>query len=291
MPQPSEVEPGRSLFAHDLERRLLDGVGVGPGDTALEVASGFGALCLRLASRVRPGGTTICSDVRPERVAAMAELIKEVGIEDIEVRRLDMLRIDLPDESVDGILCRWGLMFALPAETALREAFRVLRPRRSLAVAAWAEADLNPWITLVDAAIQAVGLQVPDDRRAPGKMFSLGAPGKLAGLVRTVGFEEVTVSEVDLTWEYASFEEYWEEEARIAGPFEAFFDRLHPVELSAVQDRLRNLLDSYSLDTGGYRVPGVTLLVTGRRPERDGSISRPTVTGDESMADLPRASG
>ena len=265
-PQPTEVEPGRSLYAHDLERRLLDGVAVGPGDTVLEVAAGFGALCLRLAGRARPGGRTICSDIRPERVAAMEDLIKRSGAEGIEVRRLDMLRLDLADSSVDGILCRWGLMFALPPETALGEAFRALRPGCSLAVAVWAEAAMNPWITLVDSAIQDAGLQLPDDRRGPGRMFSLGAPGKIAGLLRTAGFEDVTVDEVDLAWEYASFDGYWEEEALIPGPFEAFFDGLQPVQLGAVRDRLRSLLGRYALETGGYRVPGVSLVATGRRP-------------------------
>ena len=265
-PQPTEVEPGRSLYAHDLERRLLDGVAVGPGDIVLELASGFGALCLRLAGRVRPGGRTICSEIRPRRVAAMEDLIKRGGAEDIKVRTLDMLRLDLADSSVDGILCRWGLMFAVPPEGALSEAFRVLRPRRRLAVAVWAEPALNPWITLVDAAIQDAGLQVPDDRRGPGRMFSLGAPGKLTSLLRTAGFEDVTVNEVDLAWEYPSFEAYWEEEVLIPGPFEAFFDSLQQVQLGAVRDRLRSLLGPYALETDGYRVPGVTLVATGRRP-------------------------
>jgi SAM-dependent methyltransferase len=282
--QPTEVEPGRSLYAHDLERRLLDGIAVGPGDTVLELAAGFGALCLRLAGRVRPGGRTICSDIRPERVAAMEDLIRRDGAEDIEVRTLDMLRLDLANSSVDGILCRWGLMFALPPERAVSEAIRVLRPRRRLAVAVWAEPALNPWITLVDAAIQDAGLQVPDDRRGPGRMFSLGAPGKLASLLRAAGFEDVTVDGVDLTWEYRSFEAYWEEEVLIPGPFEAFFDSLQQVQLGAVRDRLRSLLGPYALETGGYRVPGVTLVASGRRP----TAGAPGRARGE-MATLPRA--
>ena len=282
--QPTEVEPGRSLYAHDLERRLLDGIAVGPGDTVLELAAGFGALCLRLAGRVRPGGRTICSDIRPERVAAMEDLIRRDGAEDIEVRTLDMLRLDLANSSVDGILCRWGLMFALPPEGAVSEAIRVLRPRRRLAVAVWAEPALNPWITLVDAAIQDAGLQVPDDRRGPGRMFSLGAPGKLASLLRAAGFEDVTVDGVDLTWEYRSFEAYWEEEVLLPGPFEAFFDSLQQVQLGAVRDRLRSLLGPYALETGGYRVPGVTLVASGRRP----TAGAPGRARGE-MATLPRA--
>ena len=154
----------------------------------------------------------------------------------------------------------------------------------ALAVAVWAEPALNPWITLVDAAIQHAGLQVPDDRRGPGRMFSLGAPGKLESLLRASGFEDVTVDGVDLTWEYRSFEAYWEEEVLIRGPFEAFFDSLQQVQLGAVRDRLRSLLGPYALETGGYRVPGVTLVASGRRP----TAGAPGRARGE-MATLPRA--
>lgn len=264
--EPSEVEPLRSLFASDLERLLLDGVDVHPGDTVLELASGMGALCVRLANRVRPGGRTICSDIRPERVAAVQELVAGTAARDIDVRQLDMLRLQLPDASVDGILCRWGLMYAVPEAEALREAIRVLRPGRRLVVAVWAEAAVNPWISLIDAAILDAGLEVPDDRQATGRMFSLGRPGTLDRLISDAGFDSVKVVEVPLSWAYASFEAFWDEEGLIAGPFEQFFGALERVQLRDVQDRLRAALAAHTAKGGGYRIPGVTLVASGRRP-------------------------
>jgi len=257
---PSEVEPGRRLFAHELERRLLDEVALGPGDTALELASGFGPTCLKLAQRVRPGGRTICSDLRRERVAATRRLVEDDGATDVDVRVIDMLRIDLPDDSVDAILCRWGFMFAVPTATALRESRRVLRRARRLVFATWADPRRNPWITLVDEAVAGAGLSRPTDRTAPGQMFSLCEPARLSALLEEAGFGDVVVDAVELGWEYDDFDSFWAEEALIKGAWEDFLRGLPAVDRGRVQGRLRELLEPYRHGDRGYRVPGLSLL-------------------------------
>ena len=70
----------------------------------------------------------------------------ELGVTNVEFDVVDAAAIDLPDASVDGILCRWGLML-VPAWTRLREVARVLRPGGRAAVAVWAEPDRNDWLT------------------------------------------------------------------------------------------------------------------------------------------------
>ncbi len=262
---PTEVEPGRRLYASDLERRLLDGVGVGPGETVLELASGFGALGLRLAERVRPGGRTICSDIRPERVDAIGRRVEETGAEDIDVRVLDMLRLELPDASVDGIVCRWGFMFPLPPEQAFAEAHRVLRPGHRLVLAAWADPSRNPWISLVDDALRDEGHPLPVDRRSPGRMFSLANPARLRALMTAAGFDGVVVDEVPLEWGYDDFDAYWEEEGLIPGPFEDYLRALPPASSGAIRERLRASLEPWTQPAGGYKIAGVTMVAAGRR--------------------------
>ena len=80
------------------------------------------------------------------------------------------------------------------------------------------------------------------------------------------GFQSVAVGEVPLSWAYASFEAFWDEEGLIAGPFEEFFGSLERSQLRDVQDRLRIALAAFAEDGGGYRIPGVTLVASGRRP-------------------------
>lgn len=262
-PAPSEIEVGRRLYGQALERWLLDGLGVEPGDKVLELASGLGATCSRLGELVRPGGHAICSDLQLDRVAAIRRRV--AGAEGIEVRVLDMLALDLPDASVDGVLCRWGLMFPLPTEQAFAEAARVLRPRRRLVLAVWAEPDRNPWITLVDEALLATGHPLPADRRWPGRMFSLANPRRLRTLMAGAGFDDIVVDEVPLVWEYDDFEAYWDEEVLVAGPYETYIRGLRPGGLSLLRARLRSSLEPYRMPDDGYGLPGVTLVARGRR--------------------------
>jgi demethylmenaquinone methyltransferase/2-methoxy-6-polyprenyl-1,4-benzoquinol methylase len=51
---------------HKWRRRAVDLARVGPGDRALDVATGTGDLALELASRVAPGGQVIASDFSQE---------------------------------------------------------------------------------------------------------------------------------------------------------------------------------------------------------------------------------
>ena len=54
---------------HKWRRRAVDLAGVGPGDRALDVATGTGDLALELASRVAPGGEVIASDFSEEMLS------------------------------------------------------------------------------------------------------------------------------------------------------------------------------------------------------------------------------
>jgi len=50
-----------------------------------------------------------------------------LGLANVEHREMDAERMDLEDDSVDGVLCRWGYMLMADPATALAETRRVLR--------------------------------------------------------------------------------------------------------------------------------------------------------------------
>src|SRR5688572_20678108 len=54
---------------HKWRRRAVDLARVGPGDRALDVATGTGDLALELAARVAPGGEVIASDFSEEMLS------------------------------------------------------------------------------------------------------------------------------------------------------------------------------------------------------------------------------
>nr|MBA2383735.1 class I SAM-dependent methyltransferase [Actinomycetota bacterium] len=109
-------------------------------DTLLELAGGTGELAELLAPRVKH---VVSTDLSP----AMVDAARRRGIAGVEHRVMDMQAIDLPDDSVDGVVCRFGYMLVPDPALALRETHRVLHSGGRLAFATWAEAKRNPWAT------------------------------------------------------------------------------------------------------------------------------------------------
>ncbi|MGZ4174225.1 MAG: class I SAM-dependent methyltransferase, partial [Solirubrobacteraceae bacterium] len=147
---------------------MLEHLGLHPGQRVLELAAGPGDTGFLAAELIEPGGVLISSDA----VEAMLEVARAraaaLRVENVEFQRLELEWIDLPTASVDALLCRWGLMFALDPAAALSEFRRVLRPGGRLALAAWDAAEVNPWATLPTRALLQHGWVEPPDPAAPG---------------------------------------------------------------------------------------------------------------------------
>ena len=94
------------------------------------------------------------------------------------------------------MLCKWGLMFAVDPEAALREMRRVLRPGGRVALAVWDEPPANPWATITTRALVELGHATEPDPDAPG-MFALAPPGRLQEVLEAAGFLEVVVESVE----------------------------------------------------------------------------------------------
>jgi len=81
-----------------------------PGQTILDIAAGTGDLGLRVAERVGDEGHVISTDFAPEMVDVARRQGEARGLTNVEYRVLDAESMDLDDDSVDGVVCRWGYM-------------------------------------------------------------------------------------------------------------------------------------------------------------------------------------
>jgi SAM-dependent methyltransferase len=269
MPSLNSACDGRTIHTDELDRWLMDALRMRVGDTVLELAAGTEGLSARLAGRVRPGGTIICSDREPHRVAEAIRLFAERGAGDVSARVIDMVHVDLPEESVDGVICRWGYMFALPQEAAFEETFRVLRPGRPIALSVWGDSHRNPWMSFVNDAFAAEGHAVRAHDSEPGEIFSLAEADTLRALLIGAGFEEIVLQEIPVELEYIDSDAHWNEEACFPnGPFTSYLATLESEQVSALRARLDADLSPFRLPSGGYLIPGLTLNATARRPDR-----------------------
>ncbi len=187
------------------------------------------------------------------------------GLGNVECRVMDAQRMDLPDESVDAVLSRFGLMLMPEPALALSEAHRVLRPGGRLAFAVWGPPDRNPWIVLIGMTLTQLGLQPPGDPFAPGGMFSLAPPGVAEEMTAKAGFTGVQVEELLVAQRFATFDEYWDFQSEVAGSLAEMLRSLPGEDVS----RLRTALEDASkpfLSTDGYEFPGLALGVAASRP-------------------------
>lgn len=101
-----------------------------PGDTVLELAAGVGDTGFEAARIVGPDGRLICSDFSRGMLDAARRRGRELGLDNVDYRVIDAERIDLDDDSVDGVLCRYGYMLTRPRCSRRRASTR-FTPRRA----------------------------------------------------------------------------------------------------------------------------------------------------------------
>jgi ubiquinone/menaquinone biosynthesis C-methylase UbiE len=77
----------------------------------------------------------------------------ERGVHNVEYRVIDAERIELDDDSVDDVLCRFGYMLMDDPAAALAETRRVLRPGGRLALAVWGAPERDPWVAILALSV------------------------------------------------------------------------------------------------------------------------------------------
>ena len=227
-----------------------------PGQTILDVAAGPGDLGFRVAERVGSEGTVLSTDFAPEMVEAARRIAASRGLGNVEFKVLNAERMDLDDDSVDGVVCRWGYMLMADPAAALRESRRVLRDGGSLGLAVWAAPDRNPWAAIPAMTIVARGHMPPPEPGAPG-IFAMADPELIRSLVTGAGFGEPEIEEIAFEFRYDDFDDFWDVLVRIAGPIARVLNALPDDERQATRDAIEEAVAPFRAEDGSYSTPAL----------------------------------
>lgn len=258
-------ERQRALFwdaTRGVSERLVELVAPASGQVLLELAAGPGDTGFLAARALEPGGRLLTTDGVPEMVAAARRRGEALGLDNVDYAVADAAELPFADSSVDGVLCRWGLMLVPDCDAAAREIARVLRPGGRAALAVWAESDRNPWMTAPGRAALELGLADRPDPTAPGP-FRLAAPGHLRGILERAGLSVETEAEVELTWRAESLDAWWEIVLDTSRALSLLVERLSIDELARVRQGAEERLASYVDPNGSLAVPGVARVALG----------------------------
>jgi SAM-dependent methyltransferase len=230
-----------------------------PGQTILELAAGTGETGFAAAERIGPDGKLISTDFAAPMVEAARRRADELGLGNVEFRTMDAEQMDLPDNSVDGVLCRFGYMLMADPAAALAETRRVLRDGGRLSFGVWGDALRNPWAAIAGAALVEHGHMPMPEPDAPG-IFAMGDPGRIESLVSGASFGEPRIEDVAVEWTFEDFDGYWNFLLDLAGPIATVINGLEEDQRAQVRETMERNAESVR-DGGGYVFPGVALIV------------------------------
>jgi SAM-dependent methyltransferase len=223
-----EAEAGGQVVS----RKLVELADLGPGDTVLDVATGYGEPALTAARAVLPGGHVMAADIAPNLLAFGRERAGRAGLDNVEFRETDAETLEFPDETFDAVLCRQGLQFLPDVAGTLKRLNSALRSGGRLAAAVWGPLETVQFALPIPIITRELGLPPPPLGR-PGP-FALGNAELLARLVAAAGFSEIETGTVTAIYETASAEDFTQWVRDVAPPIVRLTDGQPPEVASRV---------------------------------------------------------
>jgi ubiquinone/menaquinone biosynthesis C-methylase UbiE len=237
---------------------LVEALEPRPGDTVLELAAGPGDTGFAAAELLGENGRLVSTDLTPSMVEVARRRAAELGLGNVEHRVMDAERMELGDDSVDGVLCKFGYMLMPDQRAACAETRRVLRPGGRLALAVWRSSELNPWISVAGRLLVERGLVPAPERGAPG-IFALANEERLRGLLEGSGFEVDRTEDVLVSFVYADLDDYVSRARETGGVFARVWSEAPEGERAAIRAELERAFVPYEAE-GRFELPGVALV-------------------------------
>ena len=115
--------------------KTLQGAGIEPGQTILEVGCGTGFFTIPAAKLIGAEGSLIAMDPSAGFIEQVSKKVRKADQENVRVVRRDALDTKLDTASIDKVLLFGVIPFPLlPLDRLLPEMHRVLKPEGNLAV-------------------------------------------------------------------------------------------------------------------------------------------------------------
>jgi SAM-dependent methyltransferase len=234
---------------------LISAAGLRPGQSALDVGCGPGALTAALAELL---GADCVAAVDPSEPFARACASRVRGGQ-VAVAAAEALPFG--DGSFDAALSQLVVNFMTDARAGVGEMRRVTRPGGTVASAVW---DYAGGMTLLRRFWDAAVALDPDaEGLDEGRSMPWCRPDELEELWRAAGLEDVKTSELVVEAGYDGFDDLWQPLESGVGPSGAYAAGLPPERRARLRDEL-----SRRLGAGGepFRLAARAWCVTGRAP-------------------------
>jgi ubiquinone/menaquinone biosynthesis C-methylase UbiE len=243
---------------------LVEEARIGIGQEVLDIGGGSGEPSLTISSIVGPTGSVMYTDP----VAGMVEIARaEAGrraLTNIHFSQCSADDLPFADRTFDVAVGRLSAMFFADPVTAVREALRVIREDGNVSFVVWASEEANPFFSTVNDVIDRFVESPPEDPDAPDA-FRFAVPGKLVGILKNAGAENVTERQLNFEIRATiSLEQFWQLRTEMSESLRTKMARLAPAQLPTIKQAAADAAGRY-FESGTMRFPAEVLIVTGRK--------------------------
>ena len=190
-----------------VSERIVSMARVQSGDRVLDVAAGYGEPALTAAEVVGPDGEVVATDISAGMLAYGRERAAAAGLENVRFVESDASSLEFPEASFDAALSRWGIIFEPDGEGAATRVRGFLKPGAKMAISSWGPPERCPFLSVPMSTVMKMLDVPPPPAGTPGPL-SRPTPEAIGGLLEGGGFSGVEVEELDVTFEYASADEF-----------------------------------------------------------------------------------
>lgn len=237
-------------FFVPIAARLVELLGIAPGDRVADLGCGKGAFLMRAAAAAGPSDQIVGLDVSPGMVAEARRSAAQAGLGDVQVVVGDAQAPQLPGGPFDVVGSSLVLFFLPDPAAALRAWHGLLAPGGKLGVATFGSID--PAWQHIDEVFEPYLTPAMLDARTSGKKGPFASDQGMVDLVTTAGFADVVTHRFDLPVRFADAEQWYAFTMSVGQ--RAHWMAVPEAERPAVRAEAERRLERAADESGGYVV-------------------------------------
>lgn len=235
-------------YSEPLAAEFLRLLGPRPGQRALDVGCGPGALTALLVERLGPEAVHAVDPSEPFVAAARSRF------PEVDVRHGVAESLPYADDEFDLAAAQLVVHFMADPAAGLREMRRVTRPGGLVAASVWDYGGDRAPISLFWRAVRQM------DPSSTGEAHLAGVTdGQLVDLLAGAGLDQVRQSVLPIRVSFAGFAQWWEPFTLGVGPGGAYVARLDGAQRAELEARCAALLPD-----GAFEIEACAWAATGR---------------------------
>ncbi|MBV8450333.1 MAG: class I SAM-dependent methyltransferase [Hyphomicrobiales bacterium] len=236
----------------------MDGAGLRPGESVLDVGCGTGATTLELSRRVSPNGKVVGIDISRPMLSFARQRLEAAGFPQTRFEEGDAQTRRLSEGGFDLVFSRFGVMFFADPVAAFKNLRAALNERGRLSFVCWRRVADNPWVAVpMAAAFQHIPQPPPSPPGGPGE-FSFAERERVHDILARAGFKDITIEAKDMLVGGASLD-VTVDTTLAMGPIAAALREADPVKREPVAHALRQAFAPYENADGVRLGAGVWL--------------------------------